>query len=261
MKYLIITLFFILVSCSSEEDLNYYVDDGQASIPTATPTPVESNLSLNKKDDLCKFNTSLCESYFDTEADFNLLNNSVISNQTKWCKTINKEHNVIIHQLISDEPTRELYLKYEPFNNYPMITYGKYPDVNINGNHICSYIDILEFDNNLTSFLAYEHLKNTIENHGWIIYQPESSYKEDINKDSYFIIYEAPAIDITIQMYWINDNKIYKLLDNYTLGNTGYFDAKKELFNSVQSLQQDIYQNHSKEYLRILVEFDKNRGG
>ena len=261
MKYLTITLLFLLVACSSKEDLNYYLDAGQTSIPTATPTPAESTLSLNKKDNLCKFNTSLCKSYFDNDEDFNLLNTSVVSNETKWCKTINKEHYVTIHQLISEEPTRELYLQYEPFNNYPMITYGKYPDVNINGSHICSYIDILEFDNNLTSFLAYEHLKNTIENHGWIIYQPEISYADNINKDSYFIIYEAPAIDITIQMYWINDNKIYKLLDNYTLGDTGYFDTKNDLYTNVQFLQQDIYQNHSKKYLQILVEFDENRGG
>ncbi|MBS96768.1 MAG: hypothetical protein FI695_06135 [SAR202 cluster bacterium] len=259
MRHLVITLLFLLIACSSEEDLNYYVDAGLSSIPTVTPTPVDSNLSLNKKDNLCKFNTSLCESYFNNEDDFNLLNNSVVTNQTKWCKTIHKEHNVTIHELISEEVTRDLYLQYEPFSNYPMITFGKYPDVNMNGNHICSYIDILEFENNLTSFLAYEHLKNTIGNHGWVVYQPEKSYQESINKDSYFIIYEPPAIDITIQMYWVNGNKIYKLMDNYTLGNTGYFDEEKELYNNVQSLQQDIYQNHSKDYLRILMEFDKNR--
>ncbi len=261
MRFLLISLLLIVIACSEEQDLDYYLEGDQASIPTVTPTPVETNLSLNKKDKLCKFNTNLCESYFESIEDFNLLNNSVISNQTKWCKTINKEHNVVIHELESAEPSRELYLQYEPFNKYPMITFGKYPDVNIDGSHICSYIDILEFDNNLTSFLAYEHLKTTIGDHGWTLYQNETSYQENINKDSYFVIYEPPAVDITIQMYWINGNKIYKLLDNYTLSNTGYFDTEKGLYNSVKTLQKDIYQNHSIKYLSILIDFDKNEGG
>ena len=81
MKYLTITILFLLVACSSKEDLNYYLDAGQTSIPTATPTPAESTLSLNKKDNLCKFNTSLCKSYFDNDEDFNLLNTSVVSNE------------------------------------------------------------------------------------------------------------------------------------------------------------------------------------
>ena len=102
MKYLTITILFLLVACSSKEDLNYYLDAGQTSIPTATPTPAESTLSLNKKDNLCKFNTSLCKSYFDNDEDFNLLNTSVVSNETKWCKTIIKEIYVTIHHLISD---------------------------------------------------------------------------------------------------------------------------------------------------------------
>ena len=62
-------------------------------------------------------------------------------------------------------------------------------------------------------------------------------------------------------MYWINGNKIYKLLDNYTLSNTGYFDVEKDLYNNVKSLQKDLYQNHSNKYLRILTDFDKNTGG
>ena len=62
-------------------------------------------------------------------------------------------------------------------------------------------------------------------------------------------------------MYWINGNKIYKLLDNYTLSNTGYFDTEKGLYNSVKTLQKDIYQNHSIKYLSILIDFDKNEGG
>ena len=94
-----------------------------------------------------------------------------------------------------------------------MITYGKYPDVNINGSHICSYIDILEFDNNLTSFLAYEHLKNTIENHGWIIYQPEISYADNINKDSYFIIYEALNCANDTNVYYLHENNPGTLLN------------------------------------------------
>jgi len=73
LKYLTITILFLLVACSSKEDLNYYLDAGQTSIPTATPTPAESTLSLNKKDNLCKFNTSLCKSYFDNDEDFNSL--------------------------------------------------------------------------------------------------------------------------------------------------------------------------------------------
>jgi hypothetical protein len=260
-KYIFLTI-ILLTACSNETDLNHYITGDQTSIPTATPTPVEtSNISRDKKGALCKFNTNLCEGYFETKEDFNLLKNTVVSNETKWCKTINKTYNVIIHKLESDNPTREQYLMYAPFNKYPMITFGKYPDVNIDGSHICSYIDILEFDTNLTSFLAYEHLKSTIKNQGWEVYQTEISYQENINKDTYFIAYEPPAIDISIQMYWINKNKIYKLFDNYSVSDTGYFKTENNLFTDVQSLQKDLYTDYSKEYLRILTDFDEKTGG
>jgi hemerythrin superfamily protein len=45
------------------------------------------------------------------------------------------------------------------------------------------------------------------------------------------------------------------------VSDTGYFKTENNLFTDVQSLQKDLYTDYSKEYLRILTDFDEKTGG